>query len=85
MPHKDTKAWIERRDGADDDLYDRYGKPFEEDHAGEFVAISDEGQTITGDDIDQVVFQAIGEFGSGNFAVRKIGYPALGKWLEIAA
>ena len=85
MPHKSTKAWIVKRNKVDDDLYDEYGKPLEVEHKGEFIAISDDGQTIVGDDMDQVAFQAIEEFGSGNFALRKIGHVVLGKWLQIAA
>lgn len=85
MPHKSTRDWMAKRDGADEELYEEYGEPLEGDHAGEFVAISDNGQTIIGEDMEQVAFQAIDDFGSGNFALRKIGSPALGKWLEIAA
>ena len=85
MPHKSTKAWIVKRNKVDDDLYDEYGKPLEVEHKGEFIAISDDGQTIVGDDMDQVAFQAIEDFGSGNFALRKIGHVVLGKWLQIAA
>ena len=84
MSHKSTKDWMAKRDSADEDLYEQYGEPLEEDHEGEFVAISDDGQTIIGDNMDQVIFQAIDDFGSGNFALRKIGSPALGKWLQIA-
>ena len=81
MPHEDTKAWVLKRDRVDGDLYDEYGKPLEETHAGRFIAISDDGRTIIGEDMDQIVLRAINDFGSGNFAFRKIGAPALGKWL----
>ena len=31
-----------------DELYERYGKPLEAEHWGEFVAISPDGRTILG-------------------------------------
>jgi len=64
----------------DDLLYQQYGEPLEEEHEGEYVAISTEGKTITGNDDIEVARKAIDQFGSGNFTLRRIGEPSLGKW-----
>jgi len=61
-------------------LYKQYGKPLEEKHDGEYIAISPEGETIIGEDDIKVAQEAVEEFGSGNFALRKIGASTLGKW-----
>jgi len=70
----------EDRFHADDLLYERFGRRLEDDHSGEFVAISLEGETIVGADDIAVLQQALHRFGSGNFAFRRIGEAALGKW-----
>lgn len=58
----------------DDSLYERYGKPLEQEHHGEYVTISQDGQVIVDTDDVAVVDQAIRTFGSGNFIFRRIGY-----------
>ena len=60
-------------------LYERYGKPFEAQHRGQYVAISPEGRTLLGDSVRDVLLQAKAAFGPGNF-VFKIGERAVGKW-----
>jgi hypothetical protein len=67
------EEWKAYRIRLDDLLYDRYGRPLEETHTGEFVAISDEGQTILGDSAISVASQALEIFGPGRYAFRKIG------------
>lgn len=57
-----------------DELYDRYGKPLEQNHRGEYVAINQDGQVIVGVDDVAVADEAIRTFGSGNFAFHRIGY-----------
>lgn len=70
-----------RRQAEDDDqLYDRFAKALEEDHEGEFVAISQDGRVIVACNDIEVVQRAVQEFGSGNFAFRRIGHKAVGKW-----
>lgn len=71
---------LQRRAEEDEELYERFGKQLEEGHLGEFVAIARDGQLIL--DTDQIcaVEKAIEQFGSGNFAFRKIGSRALGRW-----
>ena len=64
----------------DDALYGNYGKPFEAEHWGEFIAISCDGQTVVSENDIEVLRIALERFGSGNFAFRRIGFRTLGKW-----
>ena len=77
-PSNDREKMAEagRRDDA---LYERYGKVLEPDHKGEFVAISEDGQLIVGADDMDVSSQAISQFGSGRFALRRIGWDYEGR------
>ena len=76
----DLQTWVQRRAEQDDRLYERYGKPLEADHKGEFVAISDDGRLILGSDSLTVATRAVEQFGSGTFALRMIGADAVGGW-----
>ena len=66
----------------DDSLYERYGKPFEQEHHGKYIAISQDGRVIVDADDIAVVNQAIDTFGSGNFIFRRIGYSYVYKLRE---
>ena len=68
----------------DRELYERYGKPLERNHKGEYVAISPEGRTILGSRAAEVLDQAVDNFGSGNFALKRVGYRAFGRWLTLS-
>lgn len=71
---------LQRRAEEDEKLYERFGKQLELGHRGEFVAIARDGQLILDTDQIRAVEKAIEQFGSGNFALRKIGSRALGRW-----
>lgn len=62
-----------------DKLYDQYGKPLEQDHWGEYVAIFPDGRLLVGADLMDVSDQALTQFGQGSF-VFKVGDRAVGKW-----
>lgn len=62
-----------------DDLYERYGKPLETAHRGEYLAVSPDGRTLTAPTLLEVTERAEMELGTGNF-IYKIGFPAVGKW-----
>jgi hypothetical protein len=79
----DLKEWLEWRAEEDRRLYERYGKPFEETHKGEYLAIGPEGQIILGEDDSEVFRQAIESFGSGNFGFFRLGHLVLEKWLSL--
>jgi len=74
---------LRARGMEDDTLYERFAKHLERDHRGEFVAINKEGKIIVSQDDIDVVQRAIKEFGEGQFAFRRIGYSALGKWRDL--
>lgn len=63
-------------------LYKKYGKRLEKDHKGEYLAISQKGQTILGQNLYEVAKEASDVFGPGNF-VYKIGERTVGKWLKL--
>lgn len=78
----DLKAWMNKRTEEDERLYDRYGKPLERDHKGEYVAIGPEGGVVLGNEDVPVIQEAILRFGSGNFAFRRVGVEM--KWRTAA-
>lgn len=63
-----------------DELYERYGKPLEAGHWGEFVAIASDGRTMLGTDMTEVFDKALKEFGGG-VHVFKVGPVATGRFL----
>ena len=75
-----VEAWIAERARADDRLYERYGRPLESEHAGQFVAIGDDGDLLLGDDEFAVATEAAHRFGRGAFALRRIGADAEARW-----
>ena len=81
MRGSELDEWLARRAELDGRLYERYGKLLEQDHAGEYVAIGPDGQTIVGPIAADVLGQAIEVFGSGNFALRRVGHHTFGRWL----
>ena len=77
------QAWLSKRSDRDRILYEKYGKRLESSHLDHFVAISDDGQTITGAEDVEVLEQAIQRFGRANFAFRRIGHRTMGRWLNL--
>jgi hypothetical protein len=75
MTREELDEWIRQRSAKDDQLYERHGKPLEEDHKGEWIAIGDNGEWFLGQDRVELSFEAFERFGSGNYALRRIGYP----------
>jgi hypothetical protein len=68
-----VQGWMAHRIQQDDLLYEKHGRSHEEEHAGEFVAICDDGRVVLGRDELTVATKAIEQFGAGNFALRRIG------------
>ena len=62
-----------------DRLYERYGRPLEAEHWGEFVAISRDGGVVLGPSVLDVMRRAKAELGRGNY-VFKVGERAVGGW-----
>jgi len=80
----DLKEWLAHRAEEDRRLYEQYGKSLEKDHTGEYVAIGTEGQTILGKSDVEVLQKAIETFGSGNFALVRVGHRTFGRWLSLS-
>jgi hypothetical protein len=76
---------LKRRLQEDDELYRRFATSLEQEHGGEFVAISREGEIIVSKSDIDVLQKAMKQFGSGNFAFRRVGYEAIGKWRALIA
>ena len=62
-------------------LYQKYGRPLETAHVGEYVAISPEGKTVCGPRAGEVLRRAVDAFGSGNFGLFRLGHRAFAEWL----
>jgi len=75
-----TRAELQQRADEAERLYQRFAKQLEAEHQGKFVAIAPDGRLIIESDQIRALEQAISQFGSGNFALRKIGSRALGRW-----
>lgn len=67
---------------AGDDLYKKYGQPLEDEHWGEYIAISNAGETVLGDDLIKVMKKSLIRLGPGSF-VFKLGEKAVYKWRRI--
>lgn len=59
-------------------LYEQYGKPFEADHRGEYIAISRDGRTLLGTTLYETAERSTEVFGPGSF-VFKVGERSAGK------
>jgi hypothetical protein len=53
-------------------LYEQYGRPFEAEHWGEYVAISPDGRTVLAPTLADALVKSSEEFGGGGF-VFKVG------------
>lgn len=65
-----------------DKLYQKYGKPLEEKHWGEYIAVSKNGRTVLSNDLIKVMKKSLADFGPGSH-VFKIGERAVFKWRRI--
>ena len=57
-----------------DELDERYGRQFEPDHWGEYLAVLPNGETLLGSDLMEVTARALQTFGRGKHSpVFKVG------------
>jgi hypothetical protein len=61
-----------------DELYERFGKPLEREHAGAFVAIAQDGQAVIGKTLLEAAERAAASLGRGVF-IYKVGDRAVGR------
>ncbi|MGH2531470.1 MAG: hypothetical protein ACRDJW_04095 [Thermomicrobiales bacterium] len=86
MPTIDeVEAWMAERSAKDRHLYERYGRPLEAEHTGEFVAISDDGEFMLDAEELTLTKEAVERFGPGKFALRKIGVDGVWRMRMFAA
>lgn len=64
-------------------LYERFVKPLETQHQGEFVAVNTDGRVIFDKNDLIVVDQALKQFGPGTFVLLKVGSKGVGKWRRL--
>ena len=76
MQHERPSAELDRRY---DEIYERYGRPLEQHHRGEYVAISADGQMALGRTMHEAAEKGARQFGPGSF-LYKIGERAVGRW-----
>ena len=62
-----------------DDLYERYAKPLEDAHRGEYVAVSRSGQTVLASTVREAIDRAVAAFGPGSLLF-KIGEKTVWRW-----
>ena len=79
----DLKEWLEHMGEERSRLYAQYGKPLEEHHKGEYLAIGFDGQTILGKRAGEVLKKAVETLGSGNFVMARVGFRTFGRWLSL--
>ena len=84
MSIAEIKEWLGQRAEEKQPLYERYVKPLEEAHTGEYVAVGPEGQTILGNRAGAVLQKAIEDFGKGNFGLFRVGHRAFAQWLNLS-
>ena len=65
-------------------LYEQYGKQLEDEHSGEYLAISKDGRTVLADRSSDVLKQAIEAFDRGNFGIFRVGHETYAEWLLLA-
>ncbi len=62
------------------ELYERYAKPFEQDHYGEYIAVSGNGDTVLGPDLLKLSDEAHERFGPDH-TIFKLGPKVAARWL----
>ena len=75
--------WTAQKDAERRRLYEKYGKPLEANHAGEFIAISMDGEILLGKRDGETLRRALDKFGRGNFAMARVGCDVMHEWSTI--
>ncbi len=70
-----SQEWMEQAES----LYNQYGKPLEQKHWGEFVAIFPDGRLVIGQSRQDALERAVNKFGQGCFLF-KVGDKVVGRW-----
>ena len=73
--------WTERKLQEQRRLYQLYGKQLEDDHTGEFVAISLDGDILLDRRMGKLLRRATETFGPDNFALARVGHDTMIEWM----
>ena len=68
-----------KRKGKADRLYERYGRPLEARHLGDFVAITEDGNVVVNSDLVELTRKSSMPDGPETF-IFKIGERVVGSW-----
>ncbi len=74
------ERWLRGKAAEDERLSDEFAAGLEATHRGQYVAIGRTGELVVGLNNIAVLDEALAKFGSGKFALRKIGERGLGHW-----
>ena len=78
-----NSEWAAQKDAERRRLYEKYGKPLEANHAGEFIAISADGEILLGERDGETLRRALDKFGRGNFAMARVGSETMHEWSTV--
>ena len=79
--HSTRKPPKSRLSPLAEELYARYGKPLEAEHAGEFIAISTQGKVVLAPTLQQVLDLSLQQLGKGSYVFRLGADRSVMKWL----
>jgi len=82
MLEKGGSAVFDENEGKEvgDRLYDEFARPLEQEHYGEFIAITRDGRTLLGPSLLDVALRAKDTFGERTFLF-KIGPKSVWRWI----
>ena len=63
-----------------EELYERYGKPLEAEHPGEFIAISTQGKLVRAPTLQEVLDLSLEQLGKGSYVYRLGPDRSVMKW-----
>ncbi len=78
MPGRERQKGMRELERRYDALYELHGKPLEREHKGEFLVVSESGETLLAPTLAEATARAETRFGRGNF-VYKVGERAVGR------
>ncbi len=63
-----------------EELYERYGKPLEAEHSGDFIAISTKGKLVRAPTLQEVLDLSLEQLGKGSYVFRLGPDRSVMKW-----
>ena len=75
------KPYKSRLSQQAEDLYERYGKPLEAEHYGEYVAISPQGGVVHAPTLQEVLDMSLEQLGKGSYVFRLSADRSAMRWM----